>query len=249
MRTTKEYIDSIHRYGRFAAVSALAAMLATPIVIGAIYGVLPDPLALFKASAGLLLIFVPIAVSEVFSYTPVLGSSIYLTLITGNVLNMKLPVAMNALRIMDVEQGTEAGDVVSAIAVGVSSLVTLVIMTLGAILMVPLRPILTLPAVRIASSFILPALFGGLLVGILGNDVGGGVIIKGRLKAAIVPALIVAALFLVSEQIMQLQGVLIILMLPVTYFGAKLLYKRGKITVVLPTDSSPADVVKEPTAV
>ena len=59
----------------------------------------------------------------------------------------------------DVEQNTDAGDAVATVAVAVSSIVTTVIIVLGVLLLVPLQPILESEPVKIAGSYMLPALY------------------------------------------------------------------------------------------
>lgn len=239
MRTTEEYMNSMHRLGRIGAIGAIIVMLGIPTVMALAFDSFPGFGPILLTSAGLLAVFLPIAISEVVSFTPVLGSSIYLTLITGNVMNLKLPTALNAMELTNVEQGTEKGDIVSGIAVATSSIVTIIIIACSVALMVPLKPILMAPSVQTATHYILPALFGGLSLGALGSNVGGGVKIKGRLKAAVIPAVMVAGAYMVSPFLVtSLQGVFILIAIPIIYFSAKFLYKKGKIVVILPTDEA-----------
>jgi len=235
MKTTKEYMDQMHRIGRLSAAFAIIIMIVIPTIMAITFDAFPGIGTILAGAAGLLAIFIPLTISELISYTPVLGTSIYMTLITGNVMNLKLPCAMNAIKLLGAESGTEKGDVIAAIAVSVSSIVTVITIAMGVILLVPLKPILTMPAVTTASQYILPALFGAFGLSLVSSDIGGGVIVKGRLKGAIIPALIIIGLFFVSQELVsQLQGALIIVLLPVTFFGTKWLYKKGKITVKLP---------------
>ena len=97
--------------------------------------------------------FIPIAISEVISYAPVLGSSAYITFITGNVMNLKLPVAINAIELAEVEQSTDAGDAITTVAISASSILTMAIIALGVILLVPLQPVLTLPCLLYTSVY------------------------------------------------------------------------------------------------
>lgn len=232
MKNTNEYMDKIHRIGRISVIGTIIIMVGIPLIISYVYNTFPGIIEIMRASAGLLAIMVPITISEVFSYTPVLGSSIYLTLITGNVLNLKLPVAMNSISLLNLQQGTEKSDVITSIAIAVSSLATISIIALGAALMVPLRPLLLSSPVQTASHYILPALFGALSIGIVGKKLGGGFVSKDRLKGGVVPAiLMIIAYFLSPQLVTQLQGVLILVILPITYFGTKYLYRKGFITV------------------
>lgn len=91
MRTKKEYMDEMHRLGRMGSIGAIIIMLGIPTVMSIAFDVFPGFEKITMASLSLLGVFIPISISEVISFTPVLGSSIYLTLITGNVMNLKLP--------------------------------------------------------------------------------------------------------------------------------------------------------------
>ena len=164
-----------------------------------------------------------------------MGSSYYLACLTGNILNLKLPSAINAIKVSGFKQGTKEADVVVGIAIAVSSLVTLVLLALGVILLMPLEPFMTSEAVGTAAANVLPALFGCLVLGFIGNDVGGGIIIKGRLKAAILPFIFFIALYLVMSDLYEaFEGFLMILGIGMIYFITKRMYKKGKIEVILP---------------
>lgn len=237
MKGTKEYLKSVHKMGRIGLLVAIFIMLSIPTIMAIVYDAFPGVGTILKASIGLLTIFVPIAISEVLSYTPILGSASYLTFITGNLMNLKIPAIINAKEIANVESGTEKADIVSTIAVGVSSIVTTVIIFLGVLLLQPLEPVFNSPSVKLAAGYVIPSLFGALSVGLLGKNIGGGIVIKGRLKAAIIPAILVSILYFISPFIVHnLQGVLIIITIGIIYFSSKYLYKKGKIQVILPED-------------
>ena len=83
--------------------------------------------------------FVPSAFSEVISYAPILGSASYITFITGNVMNLKLPVAISAQQIAGVEANTPESDANSTMAIALSSLETIAIIAVGVLMLKPLR--------------------------------------------------------------------------------------------------------------
>ena len=126
--TKDEYIHSMHKFGRRIAILTIIIMIAMPTIAGIYFKSIPSISKVLATSVGLLAIFIPTNIGEVISYTPVLGSSIYLTFITGNLANLKLPVATNAMNTMDVAYGSEEADIFSSIAVGVSSFVTILTM-------------------------------------------------------------------------------------------------------------------------
>jgi hypothetical protein len=251
------YIDSMHRLGRTGMVGAILILLGIPTILGIYFDAMPNIGQIIQSALPLIVIFLPSNFFEVISYTPILGSSIYLTLITGEVINLKLPVVNHVMKVMNIEPGTEDADIIASIAVGVASFLTLLVVTTGVILVIPLQSVLTLPAVNIAASNVLPSLFGALLVNFLGNAIGGGISARGRLKGAILPIILIALIKFFDPQISHFfqldkllnqeghgvimtvfQGFVIIAMLPITYFGTKLLYKKGQIQVYLPENES-----------
>lgn len=169
----EKYEKSIHRIGRIGILIGLAFMLGIPAVISVVFDVAPESIGhVFAVAAGLLAVFIPTNVAEVFGYTPMLGSSAYITFLTGNVTNLKIPVVVNAQTLTETAQGTDEGDTVATIGVAISSFVTTLVIIAGVILLVPLQPILTTPAVQTATTYMLPALFGGLFLSYINDDCG-----------------------------------------------------------------------------
>ena len=211
----EKYIKSIHRLGRLGSIGALGFMVGIPLVICAIYSCFPDFGLVLQSGTGLLAMFIPIAISEVFSYAPVLGSASYITFITGNISNLKLPCALNALEMADVEQNTDAGDAVATVAVAVSSIVTTVIIVLGVLLLVPLQPILESEPVKIAGSYMLPARYGCLFLSQM---------------TAVLPGVLV---FLIHVFVTPVnRGIAILACIPLCILCAWVLYRMGQIRVV-----------------
>lgn len=86
------------------------------------------------STISILMIYIPVGISEALSYTPILGSSTYLTFITGNIMNLKVPVAVNAMKLAKKEANTPEGEAISCVAVSVSSIMTVVILALVALI-------------------------------------------------------------------------------------------------------------------
>ena len=168
------YEKSIHRIGRVGLVIGIGFMLGIPAVISAAFDVWPQGgiNEILLVGGGLLAVFIPTAAAEVFSYVPILGSASYITFLTGNVTNLKIPTVINAQALTGAAQGTEEGDVVAAVAVATSSIVTTLVIVLGVILLVPLKPILLSPTMATATTYLLPALFGGILLSFVNDDCG-----------------------------------------------------------------------------
>jgi hypothetical protein len=237
----RAHLNSMHRLGRIGIACAFVIMLGIPTITGVYFHAMPTIQQVLITAAALLAIFVPGAFSETIAYSPTLGSAYYLSQITGNISNLKFPVAKSAMQILDVEEGTEDADIVCSIAVSVSSFVTIAVIVIGVILLQPLRPVLSLPVFKLASGNIVPALFGSLIVGSLGSQLGGGIRAKGRWKGAILPVVILVLVYVIVAYGLKqpgafglYQGFVMLALIPITWFSHKWLYKIGQIKVTLP---------------
>ena len=160
-----------------------------------------------------------VGVIETITYVPMLGAGgSYLSFVTGNISNLKLPCALNALEQNEVSASSEEGEVISTIAIATSSIVTTVIIIIGVILIVPLTPVLSAPVLQPAFDQMLPALFGGL----------GVAFVSKNWKIAVAPIVLMLILFIFVP---ALNSGTVGIMVPVsaifTIITARIMYKKG----------------------
>ena len=180
-----------HRWGRVGTLIALIYMVALPFVVLAAYDSVPSLGEVFNVNTfSILLIYIPVGFSEALSYTPILGCSAYLAFITGNIMNLKLPVAANAMNLTKKQPNTPEGEAIASVAVAVSSLMTVAILTLAAVCASFISPVFELPAVKTASGYLLPALFGSMALGLFASSSSGSKVVKGGIKG-VLPVLII----------------------------------------------------------
>lgn len=164
--TQETYMNNTHRSGKISTLIAILLILMVPAAITMVYGkdVKIQISNTISAIITLSAIYGVVSVVEVVSYSPFLGSAgAYLSFITGNIMNMKLPSATNALRVNNVERGTDEGEVITTLAIGASSVVTTVILFLGMLFLGRLLvPVITGPALAPAFNNVTPALTGAL---------------------------------------------------------------------------------------
>lgn len=109
-----------HSKGRIGTLIMLIYMVAIPFIVLGYYDAIPSLGEVFNlATISILMIYIPVGISEALSYTPILGSSSYLTFLTGNIMNLKVPCAINALKLSETEQNTPEGDAIASVAVAV----------------------------------------------------------------------------------------------------------------------------------
>ena len=163
--SNKSYIDRVHSWGRISTVTALCVLLMFPVAICLYLDVFPPINGVLQGLLKLIPTYWTVAVVEVIVYTPMLGAGgTYLSFVTGNIANLKLPCAINAMEGANVKANSEEGEVVSTIAIGVSSITTTVIIAVGVLVFSPVLPLITAEGsvFKPAFEWVLPALFGAL---------------------------------------------------------------------------------------
>ena len=159
----EDFNNGLHKLGRITLILAVIMLVSVPFVIGAMNGVSPDLGGFLSGFAKVGLIYIPVAIVEFLVYTPMLGvGGSYLSFITGNVTNMKIPCVMNAKEIAGTESGTPEHEIISTISVATSAIVTTLVIVAGVILLVPLQPVLQAEVLLPAFNNVVPALFGAL---------------------------------------------------------------------------------------
>ncbi len=219
MKKQMSYLDSVHRDGRIWNLSVMVLLLAFPAAVCLIFGVLPEWKSLFKGLLYTAPMYWAVGAIETVTYVPMLGAGgSYLSFVTGNISNLKLPCALNAMEQNGVSANSEEGEVISTIAIAVSSIVTTVIIVIGVVLIGPLMPILQKPALQPAFDQILPALFGGL----------GVAFVSKNWKIAVAPVLLMLILFIFVPALDSgTVGIMVPVSALLTIGVARILYKKG----------------------
>lgn len=216
----EEFNNKLHRLGRITLVLSVLALVALPFVFGAAFGVTPDFKAFLGGFAKVGVIYIPVAIVEFLVYTPMLGvGGSYLSFITGNVTNMKIPCVMNSKEIAGTTDGTPEHEIISTISVATSAIVTTLVIAVGVILMVPLQPILQNPALLPAFNNVVPALFGAL---------GLKYFIKSP-QIAVVPLVLMTALYIFVPSLISQTSLMLLPSGALALGIGFLLFKKGKL--------------------
>jgi len=219
MKKNISYMDSVHRDGRIWNIGVMLLLLAFPVSVAIIWGVAPDWDGLLVGLIATAPMYWAVGAIETVTYVPMLGAGgSYLSFVTGNISNLKLPCALNALEQNEVSANSEEGEVISTIAIATSSIVTTLIIILGVLLIVPLTPVLQAPVLQPAFEQMLPALFGGL----------GVAFVSKNWKLAVAPVILMLILFIFVP---ALNAGTVGIMVPVsavfTIIIGRVLYKKG----------------------
>ena len=217
--SSEKYIDSVHRDGTIWNIAVMIILLAFPVVVGLIFQAVPDWAAVGKGLIATAPMYWAVGVVETITYIPMLGAGgSYLSFVTGNISNLKLPCAINALENAGVKAQSEEGELISTIAIAVSSIVTTLIIVIGVILLIPLKPILSSPVLEPAFAQMLPALFGAL----------GVVFVSKNFKIAIAPVSLMLILFVFVPALnTSTVGIMVPVGVVFTLVVSRILYKKG----------------------
>ena len=214
------YMDSVHRDGTIWNLSMMAILLLFPLLVCVVFeDAMPDWRGVALGLLATAPMYWAVGAVEVITFIPMLGAGgSYLSFVTGNISNLKLPCAINALENAGADPKSEEGEIVSTIAIAVSSIVTTLIVALGVALIVPLSPILESPVLTPAFDQMLPALFGAL----------GVALISKNWKIAVAPILLMLALFIFVP---ALDSGMVGIMVPVgvifTIITSRIMYKKN----------------------
>ena len=219
MRDTNAYMNSVHRDGRIWNIGMMLLLILFPVSVAFLFGAAPDWGALALGLLATAPMYWAVGIIETFTFVPMLGAGgSYLSFVTGNISNLKLPCALNALEQNGVSASSEEGEIISTIAIAVSSIVTTVIILLGVICIVPLTPILEAPVLEPAFAQMLPALFGGL----------GVAFVSKNWKIAVAPIVLMLILFIFVPALNAgTVGIMVPVSVLFTIAVSRILYKKG----------------------
>ena len=195
------YTRGTHRIGRICTLITLCLPVGAPFLMGSYLGALPDLGAVAKAFLSVGLVWTVSSVVEFLIYTPMLGAGGgYLAFITGNLINMKIPCAVNARDIVGAKTGTPENEIISTLSIATSSLVTILVLAFGVLLLTPLQPILQSEALQPAFSNVVPALFGAMAYKYYRN----------HMNIAVAPLVLMSLLFILVPSLISSTSMMII---------------------------------------
>jgi len=216
----EKFNNGLHRIGRISLILGIIALIAVPFIVAVLYSTSVDANGFVAGILNVGALYIPVAIVEFLVYSPMLGAGgSYISFITGNVTNMKIPCAMNARDIAGTEVGTPENEIISTISTATSAIVTTLVIVVGVILLVPLQPLLENPVVKPAFDYVVPALFGAL----------GLKYFSKSLKIAVIPVALMSLLCIFVPSMISQTGILMIpsgaLALAIGFF----LFKKGKL--------------------
>ena len=172
-----KYMPAMNRIGKITGFAGVVLSFTPAVALAVIYGLLPQPAALLTAVIAGLAAFGVLWIVEPISYFPVLGPvGTYMAFLSGNISNMRVPCASTAQAAVGVQPGTPEGAVIATLGMAVSIIINVLLLFVGAVFGESALSMLP-PGVVTALGFLLPALFGALLMQFALNSVKLSVVV------------------------------------------------------------------------
>lgn len=159
-----KFMPKMNRIGKITGYLGVLLSFAPAVILAIVYKLLPDPAALLTAFISIASAVGVLWFVEPISYFPIVGPiGTYMAFLSGNISNMRIPCASMAQMSSDTKPGTPQGTVAGVIGMAVSIVINVSVLTIGVIMGSSILSALP-ENVRTALNYLLPALFGALLV-------------------------------------------------------------------------------------
>jgi hypothetical protein len=215
--TQAQYIEKLHRHGRRFMIISTVLMLLVPLVFSWINNAWPTWDLIVKGFMTVGAIYIPIGIIETLNYAPMLGvGATYISHVTGNISNMKLPAALSAMKQANVEPGSDEAEIIATLSVASSSIVTTIIIFVGVVLLLPYLGIVQ-EFLGPVTDYLVPAIFGAL----------GLVFVVRHWKLTIVPLTVMLLLFAFVIKDPTIQPVFVPIASLLSMVTARWMFKKG----------------------
>lgn len=212
------FIGPIERTGRITLLVASACLFIPGTYLYVFHGLFPPVDALFRALVGVWSFAIVFSVVEPVIYFTLIGfGGTYMSFLTGNLVNLRLPISVTAQQVVGTTEGTPEAEIVSTLAVAGSLVTSQLVLTAGVLLLMPVFTGLNDPGSAVGMAFrqVLPALLGAV----------AGMFIFRNARLGILPVGTGVAMALVSTSLKPWFTVLPLVILSIA--GARLMYRRG----------------------
>ena len=159
----KKFRRWVHNFGSSTSLFLFALMMLLPLLISMIYDLWPTFASMFPGFISVTLMMAPWWPAETIGYMPIMGpGALYMSYITGNVTNLRMPVTVSVMNNLGLEPGSSECHTVAIIACGSSIIMSTVAVMVGLIFYKPLTPVMTSEFLAPGFNKVIPALLGGL---------------------------------------------------------------------------------------
>jgi len=159
----RDYLAPVHRVGTITALAVFLGLFLPTILLFLLYREFPAWSTIATGFALAMTYALPFYISEPIAYYPIVGNAgWYMVSTTGNGSNLRVPCAAVAQEVAGVKEGTMEGELVAAVGIAVSVLVSIPAILVGAIAISAIQQIFPPWLLDAFNKFLLPAVFGAV---------------------------------------------------------------------------------------
>lgn len=156
------YLDGVTKIGRATILIGMIATLAPALLMTFYFGHNPGISNIIAGAVCQISVSGAFWFSEPISYYPIVGrAGLYMTFLSGNTVNVRIPAAISAQQASGHLPGTNKGSIMGTVGMGVSVWVCAILLTLSIIAGETILSNLPESFMTVLS-LIIPALFGGI---------------------------------------------------------------------------------------
>lgn len=156
------YIPDINRTGKITGWIGVFLVFLPPLAVMLFWGITPEKKPLLVALTAQLSVNAVWWFIEPISFFPILGvPGTYISFLSGNISNLRIPCAAAALKTTGVEAGSEEASIISTISISASVFVNVILLCIAVLLGSSVLNVLPVAA-KNSLGYLLPALFGGV---------------------------------------------------------------------------------------
>lgn len=160
------------RIGVITLSCAIIASLFPSLYMYLAYGAFPDMSVALSAWSMIAMAYVAFYFIEPFSYYPILGlTGTYMSFMTGNISNLRVPASAAAQEAVGVEIGSKKAEIVSTLGISGSVITNTLVVTIAVIFGNTLITLLPDSVVTALSTYTLPAVFGAIFMQFAMNNI------------------------------------------------------------------------------
>lgn len=162
MSLYEKYTKDVQKFGRITMILGMIAVILPPLLMALYFKIMPPITAIIAGTLSQISVSGAFYISEPISYYPILGSTgLYVSTLSGNSVNMKIPAAATSIEASGYSPGTEEGQLMGTMGVAVSVYVAVFFVLLATIL--GQGVISNIPeSIKNILTLIIPALYGGI---------------------------------------------------------------------------------------
>ncbi len=158
-----DYLKPVHKVGTISTAILAFGMFLPSILLYLIYGQTPTWGSIMTGFALAMTYAFPFYISEPIAYYPIVGNAgWYLSATVGNGSNLRVPCGLVAQEVAGVKEGTREGELVAAVGISTSVLVSVPAIFIGALLINYIQQWFPEWLLSAFKTYLLPSVFGAV---------------------------------------------------------------------------------------